>query len=65
MRRISLVILGTEILALQIGAEPVVTSADPRYDPASTTACSTETSYSVPVGFHVDTNPSVRPCERA
>jgi hypothetical protein len=57
--RFSLSILGTEVVAVQFGAEP---EPDVRYDPTSTTACQAETAYqSVRSGLDVDTNPSLTP----
>lgn len=63
IRRISVSILGTEILAIQIGTDPTPDQESPtvRYDPTSTTALTTETSYQGRLGFHIDANPSVDP----
>jgi hypothetical protein len=61
--RISLTILGTEVIALQVGADPAPEPDTMRYDPTSTTACSTETSYPALLGFHIGANPSLNQSE--
>jgi hypothetical protein len=56
-------LLGTEIVAVHIGADPASEPDAMRYDPTSTTACQTETAHShesvvlcqSPFGFHGDT----------
>lgn len=61
--RLSLSILGTEVLALSFGADGASEPEDGvRYDPASTTACQTETAFTEqhvvlcrsPFGFRAD-----------
>lgn len=58
--RFSLSILGTEVLALHIGADPDQPDTV-RYDPTSTTACTTETAHPARLGFHIEGNPSTEP----
>lgn len=62
--RFSLSILGTEVVALEFGADEASESDSDgvRYDPSSTTACQTETAFSdqqvvlceSSFGFHAD-----------
>lgn len=44
--RIALTILGTEVIALHVGADATSEPDTMRYDPTSTTALTTETAYS-------------------
>lgn len=62
MSRISLSLLGTEVLAFQLDRGEASEDDDTmRHDPTSTTACSTETAYRPSVGFQIDVNPSLAP----
>lgn len=44
--RLSISILGTEVMAVHFGTDPKSEPDTMRYDPTSTTACQTETAYS-------------------
>lgn len=61
--RIALTILGTEVIALQVGADPAPEQDTMRYDPTGSTTCTTETSYPAPLGFHIGANPSLNQAE--